>query len=149
MLFATWLSEQVAVWLAGLIPYVVYVLALTPTPNPIYEQPRYTPTPTATVYVYQGTTNNNQGLGEVQGSSGGTIQQWITSSNWPRDYYETLARIIMCESSGQTTARNGPHVGLLQVNGVLHGQVPNDPVLQLNQGYEVFKKQGWGAWECY
>jgi hypothetical protein len=56
----------------------------------------------------------------------------------------------MCESSGNTAAYGpGGYVGLMQVDPSLHGAVPADAVGQLAQGYEVYLKQGWGAWGCY
>jgi hypothetical protein len=61
-----------------------------------------------------------------------------------------VERIVMCESSGNPAAYNpAGYVGLMQVDPRLHGPVPADPVAQLAQGYEVYLKQGWGAWGCY
>jgi soluble lytic murein transglycosylase-like protein len=55
----------------------------------------------------------------------------------------------MCES-GYTTTAVGPlgHVGLMQVDPTLHGEVPTDAVGQLTQAYEVYLAQGWDAWVC-
>jgi hypothetical protein len=74
----------------------------------------------------------------------------LAQSSWPRDLWPTVERIIACESSGNTNAV-GPlgHRGLMQVAPWFHGPVPTDAVGQLNQGYQVYLKQGWGAWECY
>jgi LysM repeat protein len=74
----------------------------------------------------------------------------LAASPWPVDTWPTVERIVKCESSFNTGAV-GPlgHRGLMQVDPKLHGPVPSDPVGQLTQGYEVYKKQGWGAWECY
>jgi soluble lytic murein transglycosylase-like protein len=74
----------------------------------------------------------------------------LAASPWPVNTWPTVERIVRCESSFNTGAV-GPlaHRGLMQVDPNLHGPVPSDPVGQLTQGYEVYKKQGWGAWECY
>lgn len=154
MLFFPWIINYLATWLAGLIPYVVYLLSATLTPTPaVVAEPIYEPTvtaPTTTVYITPAATvQTYTSSSSTNGLYGSTIEQWVENSNWPSDYHATLERVIMCESAGQTTATNGPHVGLLQVNGQLHGQVPADAVSQLNQGYEVFQKQGWAAWSCY
>lgn len=73
----------------------------------------------------------------------------LAASAWPAALWPTVRRIVWCESRGQTWARNGPHVGLMQVNESFHGPVPADAVGQLNQGYAVYLKQGWTAWACY
>ncbi|MGE0135784.1 MAG: hypothetical protein AB7L91_12850 [Dehalococcoidia bacterium] len=71
-------------------------------------------------------------------------------SAWPRDLWLTVERIIRCESGGNLDAV-GPlgHRGLMQVAPWFHGAVPTDAVGQLNQGHQVYLKQGWQAWECY
>ncbi|MGE0228784.1 MAG: hypothetical protein AB7I38_00345 [Dehalococcoidia bacterium] len=71
-------------------------------------------------------------------------------SAWPGDLWLTVERIIRCESGGNLDAV-GPlgHRGLMQVAPWFHGPVPTDAVGQLNQGHQVYLKQGWQAWECY
>ena len=79
-----------------------------------------------------------------------SLKAALAASPWPVSTWPTVERIIQCESSGNTNA-TGPlgHRGLLQVDPKLHGPVPADAAGQLAQGYEVYKKQGWGAWSCY
>ena len=147
-MFVTWLTNYlVSTWLAGIVPYLVYILS-TVVPSPVVTEAPYVQaaqyptvynTPVAAVQNYQSTQSNG----------GNGISQWLQNSNWPANTHTTVERIVVCESGGQTTATNGVHVGLLQVNYTLHGQVPNEAVAQLNQGYEVYKKQGWSAWSCY
>jgi len=116
---------------------VYYVPQSTPTyipsPKPI---PTYVPTIIPTVVSAP--------------SSGGSLSQWVDSSNWPSGLHGTVERVAMCESSGNPGAVGGGlYQGLMQVNPNYHGAVPSDPVAQLNQAYEVYLKQGWGAWSCY
>lgn len=80
----------------------------------------------------------------------GNLAQWLVDSNWPAEYWQTVARIVACESGGVVGIdTNPPHVGLMQANVELWGRVAHDPVAELNQGYEIFKVQGWQAWSCY
>jgi hypothetical protein len=79
-----------------------------------------------------------------------SLQEALAASQWPAELWPTVERIVRCESSGNTAAYNpAGYVGLMQVSPSLHGPVPADAVGQLNQGYEVYLKQGWGAWGCY
>lgn len=95
------------------------------------------PTPTATV-ISQTQQNYND------------IDKWLAQSNWPKQYWETVKRIVWCESRGIVgIATSPPHVGLMQVNVNYWGRVNADAVSELNQGYEVFKIQGFNAWSCY
>lgn len=78
------------------------------------------------------------------------LRDALAASPWPQELWSTVERVIQCESSGNAGAV-GPlgHRGLMQVDPDLHGAVPGDAVGQLAQGYDVYKQQGWGAWECY
>ena len=113
--------------------------ALTERPvAPVVVQPATTAAPppvTATVVPRVSSLND--------------LDQAIQASAWPASQWQTLRRVIACESGGQTTARNGPHYGLLQVNVNYHGYPGDTMLAQLNHGYGVFLKQGWAAWECY
>lgn len=78
------------------------------------------------------------------------LETALAATSWPRELWPTVERIVACESSGNTAAYGpGGYVGLMQVDPRLHGAVPADAVGQLEQGYEVYVKQGWGAWGCY
>ncbi|MEZ4554283.1 MAG: transglycosylase SLT domain-containing protein [Dehalococcoidia bacterium] len=78
------------------------------------------------------------------------IEEILAQSPWPRETWPTVERIILCESSGNPAAVSpAGYVGLMQVAPWLHGAVPADPVAQLAQAYEVYLRQGWGAWGCY
>jgi len=80
----------------------------------------------------------------------GNIDEWLAQSNWPQWTWETVKRIVWCKSRNIVgIATNPPHVGLMQVNVNYWGRVNPDAVSELNQGFEVFKIQGWGAWSCY
>jgi soluble lytic murein transglycosylase-like protein len=80
----------------------------------------------------------------------GNVGSWLAASQWPSQYHAVVARIIQCESSGNPGAvSSAGYVGLMQIAPWFHGSVPSDPVAQLNQAYEVYLKQGWGAWGCY
>lgn len=79
-----------------------------------------------------------------------SLDAWIAASQWPSNTWTTVKRIVMCESGGNPNIISPTgYVGLMQVAPWYHGYPPSDPVGQLNQGYEIWKKQGWGAWECY
>jgi hypothetical protein len=85
----------------------------------------------------------------VRASSQAPVRAAIEASVWPAQYHDKLEAVIACESSGSTEALSaGGHVGLLQVDPALHGPVPAGAVAQLDDAYEVFLKQGWGAWSC-
>lgn len=76
-----------------------------------------------------------------------TLREAIAASDWPPETHAKVYRVVMCESSGRTTALSpAGYVGLMQVAPWLHGPVPADAVGQLNDGYEVYIRQGWGAW---
>ncbi|MBX7111204.1 MAG: transglycosylase SLT domain-containing protein [Dehalococcoidia bacterium] len=78
------------------------------------------------------------------------IEEALAQSPWPRELWPTVERIIVCESSGNPGAVSpAGYQGLMQVAPWLHGAVPADPVAQLSQAYDVYLKQGWGAWGCY
>lgn len=78
------------------------------------------------------------------------LEDILAQSPWPRDLWPTVERIIVCESSGNPGAVSpAGYVGLMQVAPWLHGTVPADPVAQLAQAYDVYLRQGWGAWGCY
>ena len=80
-------------------------------------------------------------------SSGGSIQQAAAAAGWPAELLAKVERVVMCESSGRTTAVSpAGYVGLMQVAPWLHGPVPADAVGQLAQAYAVYLRQGWGAW---
>lgn len=79
-----------------------------------------------------------------------SLDAWIAASNWPSQYRDIVKRIIMCESGGNPNIVSPTgYVGLMQVAPWYHGYPSSNPVEQLNQGYEIWKKQGFGAWECY
>lgn len=83
-------------------------------------------------------------------TTSGGVEQWLAASAWPASTWPTVLRIIACESGGNPGAVSpSGYVGLMQVAPWFHGTVPADPVAQLNQAYQVFLKQGWGAWSCY
>jgi len=76
-----------------------------------------------------------------------SIQEAAAAAGWPADLLAKVERVVMCESSGRTTAVSpAGYVGLMQVAPWLHGPVPADAVGQLAQGYGVYLRQGWGAW---
>lgn len=122
---------QIARIIAELIAHLVLLLAPQKTTTVIITA---TVVPTVTQQVYQ-----------IEG-----IDSWLAQSNWPQWTWPTVKRIVYCESRGIVgIATNPPHVGLMQVNTQYWGRVNADPVSELNQGYEVYKIQGFGAWSCY
>jgi hypothetical protein len=73
---------------------------------------------------------------------------YIKASPWPANEHVTLFAVIVGESSKRTDVVNSTgHKGLLQISPV-HGFKGNslDPAINLKQGYDVWKRQGWGAW---
>ncbi|MEZ4553180.1 MAG: transglycosylase family protein [Dehalococcoidia bacterium] len=76
-----------------------------------------------------------------------SIQGAAAAAGWPAELLPKVERVVMCESSGRTTAVSpAGYVGLMQVAPWLHGTVPADAVGQLAQAYDVYLRQGWGAW---
>jgi hypothetical protein len=137
------LSSWVVTWMQGIVPYLVYVLATlhTPTvtvpPVVVKDVPPVVSTPEFVATVAPSIVSNN-------------FDFWFQSSQWPSYMYETVKRIVKCESSFQPDIVSpGGYVGLMQIAPWFHGYPPSDPVGQLNQGYEVYLKQGWNAWSCY
>lgn len=70
---------------------------------------------------------------------------------WPVELIPRAVAHAWCESSGNTEAKNdvgAGHTGLWQISG-LHG-VPRDelynPLRNAQVAYDVYKRQGWGAW---
>lgn len=58
-------------------------------------------------------------------------------------------RVMMCESSGDPTARNGPYVGLFQIDSVLHRWSVEElliPETNIAAAYEKWEQSGWGPW---
>jgi hypothetical protein len=56
---------------------------------------------------------------------------------------------MMCESGGNPAARNGPYVGLFQVDSVLHRWTVEEllvPELNIAAGYELYQQRGWQPW---
>jgi soluble lytic murein transglycosylase-like protein len=79
-----------------------------------------------------------------------SLDATLAASPWPAELWPTVKRVIQCESSGNPAAVGpGGYVGLMQVSPRLHGPVPADPVGQLTQAYDVYLREGWGAWGCY
>lgn len=86
----------------------------------------------------------------VYSSALASVQSALAESPWPPELWPTVERIIQCESSGNPAAIGpGGYRGLMQVDPRLHGPVPGDAVGQLTQAYDVYLRQGWGAWGCY
>lgn len=80
---------------------------------------------------------------------GDTLYAVLALTPWPKSMWPTVNRVVKCESGGLTTADNGRHKGLMQVDPYFHGAVPSDAAGQLTQAYAVYQKQGWSAWQCY
>lgn len=84
------------------------------------------------------------GSGLYQGSA---LRAAIEASRWPPHLWLAVQQVVMCESRGLTTAVSpAGYRGLMQVAPWLHGPVPADAVGQLNQAFDVWRKQGWQAW---
>ena len=117
--------------------------APTPAPTATPAPPTPTPTPAPTA---RPTSTPAAVTGVLTAAA---LHTAVTASRWPAALWPTLERIVMCES-GRNTAAVGPlgHRGLLQVDPKLFGSVPTDAVGQLNQGYDIYLKQGWSAWAC-
>lgn len=83
----------------------------------------------------------------VRVQAGTSLQQAAIAAGWPAHLAAWVERTALCESSGRTTAVSpAGYRGLMQVAPWLHGPVPADAVGQLAQAYEVYQKQGAGAW---
>lgn len=122
-------------WIARIIAELIAAFALLlsapqETPTPIV--PTVSSTPTAVV------------------TQTGDLDIWIAQSNWPQWTWETVKRIVWCESRGISGINtNPPHFGLMQVNVNFWGYPSGGPVSELNQGYQVYLIQGFNAWSCY
>ncbi len=109
-----------------------------------------TPAPAVTATLEDASEGVATAAPQAYTSSMPSLQAALAESPWPPELWPTVERIVMCESSGNPAAHGpGGYVGLMQVSPSLHGAVPPDAVSQLAQGYEVYLKQGWGAWGCY
>src|SRR5689334_20013199 len=131
-------------WIASKIAALIIAWVATfPAPQPVVKEPIWTPplvtatsipttvpsalpTPVTTQTNYQYQSNNT------------ALDQWIAGSNWPPQYWNTVRRIVLCESGGVVGIRNGPHKGLMQANTNFWGYVPDEPIAELNQGYYIF-----------
>lgn len=97
--------------------------------------------------------------------------QAAISAVWPPELWTNAADVSFCESSWNPTARAntlnmGPcgtpytlpdgrramtedSIGLFQVNRCAHGgtvEELEDPNYNAAKGYEIYRRQGWGAW---
>lgn len=97
------LIEKVALWLAGITPYLIYLINLAPTPvanvvsnvdtnSSIYQNPIITATQYAAPSVTPSIT--------IENTSKDSLTQWIAESNWPANLANIVYRIVMCESGG-------------------------------------------------
>jgi soluble lytic murein transglycosylase-like protein len=70
---------------------------------------------------------------------------------WSPDDWQTLDRVMWCESRCDEHAHNPSGAsGLLQVMPMhWHGRNPYDARTNLTIGLEVRQLQGWRAWSCY
>ena len=128
-----WIWSKIAALILSWLASLPVATIATPTPQ-VYEVPISIPTVVATQTVQQ--TDN--------------LDTWIAQSNWPQWTWETVKRIVMCESRGiPGIATNPPHFGLMQANVNYWGYPSGGPVGELNQGFYIWTQQGWSAWSCY
>jgi hypothetical protein len=79
---------------------------------------------------------------------------------WPKNYWGTAAAVAAAESSRNpfiyNTLKRG-HFGLFQISRSAHPEffTPNgegmqwvSPVASAQKGYEIYKDEGWGAWQA-
>lgn len=85
----------------------------------------------------------------------------IALGGWPREHWGMAAAVAAAESSRKpfiyNTYKKG-HFGLFQISRSAHPQYFNEstdggmrwiaPWYNANMGYQIFKSQGWGAWEA-
>lgn len=77
--------------------------------------------------------------------------QLVAGYPWPVDQ---AIRVMMCESSGDANAVNGPNQGLFQINAAVHqdrvapGESLYDPVVNVRVAYAIWQDQGWRPWSC-
>lgn len=83
----------------------------------------------------------------------------VTKKTWPKGKQELAAAVALAESGGSpfiyNTYKQG-HFGLFQISRSAHpdffaggSDAWADPVKNSERAYEIYKKQGWGAWEGF
>lgn len=86
--------------------------------------------------------------------------QAVAAAGWPRDQWVTVLAVAGAESGYRRDARNttadgADYVGLLQISSVhgaviaAHGGDRTDLLANAEMGLDVWRAQGWGAWEAY
>jgi len=108
-------------------------------PPPPTPEPEYVPPPAETVPEPE----------PVQ--VGSDIEALICSFGWD---CETALRIARCESGLNPTAYNGYHIGLFQVDPVLHTWRSATGELwsvwgNLTAAWSLYQEVGWSAWSCW
>lgn len=83
----------------------------------------------------------------------------VTKKTWPKGKQELAAAVALAESNGSpfiyNTYKQG-HFGLFQISRSAHpdffaggSDAWADPIKNSQQAYEIYKRQGWGAWEGF
>lgn len=91
-------------------------------------------------------------------TGGNTPADWLRQGGWPSNLIPTMVAIGGAESGWRVDAESKPNTngtidrGWLQINSV-HGYDPHklvtDPVYTARAGYDIYKRQGFGAWSVY
>ena len=111
--------------------------------------PTATPAATTTVeatpaYVGRG-VRQAVGFSSILGDSEARVT--ICAYDWPCEW---AVNTMLCESSGDPNAYNSAgHVGLFQVDPVLHGFTIGelyDPATNIEAAYAIYLSEGPGAW---
>lgn len=77
-----------------------------------------------------------------------TIQEMICSYDWP---CEQALRVAMCESTMNPNARNGPNIGLFQINYLAHRESAEallEASYNIQVAYSIYQSQRWSPWSC-
>lgn len=81
----------------------------------------------------------------------------LALGGWPEKHWPKAAAVIAAESNRAPNIYNtykAGHFGLMQISKSAHpGFFNNDvswmvPFLNAGEGYKIFQRQGWGAWEA-
>ena len=73
------------------------------------------------------------------------VERYFPPAEWTK-----AMRVAWCESRYQPWAvePGGAHVGVYQLDPSLHGSVPADIDGQVRQAADLWRRAGWGPWQC-
>ena len=112
--------------------------ALTASPEPTARLPPLQE-PTAVGAAGAG------GVGDLEAQVRAAVERYFPPAQWTK-----AMRVAWCESRYQPWAvePGGAHVGVYQLDPSLHGAVPADIEGQVRQAADLWRRAGWGPWQC-